>query len=91
MHCGFSNVQALNKVFREKRQMTPTEFREQWTKRKKREEEDWKETVRQDLQKTEWFYEMIRFGSTRQDKVKAGCRRSGSGRSISVPCTGLGR
>ena len=42
----------------EKRQMTPTEFREQWTKRKKREEEDWKETVRQDLQKTEWFYEM---------------------------------
>ena len=58
MHCGFSNVQALNKVFREKRQMTPTEFREQWTKRKKREEEDWKETVRQDLQKTEWFYEM---------------------------------
>ena len=77
MRCGFSNVQALNKVFREKLQMTPTEFREQWAKRKEREDEDWKEAVRQELQKTEWFYEMqehavdqIRIDTSRQSESR---------------------
>ena len=77
MHCGFSNVQALNKVFREKLQMTPTELREQWAKRKEREDEDWKEAVRQELQKTEWFYEMqehavdqIRIDTSRQSESR---------------------
>lgn len=57
MNSGFSNVQALNKMFREERQMTPTEFREQWSEQTKKEQENWQEVLCRNLQKAEWFYE----------------------------------
>ena len=49
MHCGFSNVQALEQSSGDTAADDTDGISEQWTKRKRGEEEDWKETVRQDL------------------------------------------